>query len=146
MNKEIEINNKEAITYMDVTEALFEIYINHNNIFDNYMEFTEYGRKRGWLEEQDLTYANLKIDRRSLARIIHEFIRIELGVEDINDWSNAKKLKDLYDCRVCAKHVAQMVERNIIPPRKPDRFGLLDRVSGEEFQHLLLHISKPFIG
>ena len=95
------------------------------------------GRARGWLEEMDVLYLDRAIERRNAARIIHEFLRIECGVTNIRDWTNAKKLRDLYDCKVCAGHIAQMVESGIMPPLEPTRFKLLSHVNAEESEEIL---------
>jgi len=113
-------------------DAIIAIYSANNADIPDLEQLFMHGRHSGWLEEQDELYAELEIERRNLARIIHEFLRIECGIKDIRDWSNAKRLVDLYDCKVCAKHVAQVVEAGIMPPKETNRFRLLDRVSNEE--------------
>ncbi|MBQ0001151.1 MAG: hypothetical protein KBT01_06405 [Clostridiales bacterium] len=92
------------------------------------------GRQRGWLEEQDQLYKDFPIERRNAARILHEFLRIEKQLPDERDWGLAKKLEDLYHCRACAKHVAQVVVRGLIPPQSDKRFGLLGHMTYEEMQ------------
>ncbi len=67
-------------------------------------------RKRGWIEEE----AEEMLDRRTAARLIHLFMRDMLGIEDIRNINEAYKLKDLFDCRVCAGHIAQVYLRGII--------------------------------
>ena len=74
----------------------------------------ETGLLHGWLEPQDVTRKEEFICRGDAARILHEFVQRELGEADEEDWGAAKELKDLYDCRVCVKHVAQMVCKGIM--------------------------------
>lgn len=126
--------------------ALHEVYITKKQTI-TIQNFVDYGRHRGWLEEQDVNLGDgvggsFFLDRRSTARIIHEFLRIEFAIPELRDWSHAHKLKDLYDCRVCAKHVAQMVERNIMPPLETDRFMLLRPVSEAELPEIINRINK----
>lgn len=120
------------ITTKQFVNALEEVYISKKKEAST-EDFISYGRHRGWLDEQNIIQWEQNIERRHAAVIFHEFLRIEFGVEDLRDWSNANKLKDLYDCRVCAKHVAQVVERQIMPPLEPKRFMLLRPVSEDDF-------------
>ena len=75
-----------------------------------------YGHKRGWLEDSDETNPHKPLDRRTAARIIHQFMKIEMHIPDETDISQAEKLKDLYTCRVCANHIAQVVVKKIMQP------------------------------
>ncbi len=76
----------------------------------------EYGRQRGWLDPQDLLEAEKPLLRRQAARILHEFLRKECGEADEADWGSAGELADLYDCRVCVNHVAQVYAKGIMGP------------------------------
>lgn len=129
------------VTTEEFVKALGEVYISEKPDAEVH-NLCEFARQRGWLEEQDLLLWNRGIERRQAARIIHEFLRIEFLILDLRDWSNAKKLKDLYDCRVCAKHVAQVVERGIMPPIEPDRFMLLRQVYEGDLQDILERLNK----
>ena len=72
------------------------------------------GHKRGWLEDSDERFPEATLDRRTAARIIHQYLLIELKIPDLPDISNATKLIDLYTCRACANHIAQIYERGIM--------------------------------
>ena len=72
------------------------------------------GRRAGWLEEADQLYPDAAISRKNVARILHQYLLRARGVADIGDISQAYKLKDLFDCRVCANHVAQVYLRGIM--------------------------------
>lgn len=116
------------VTTLEFINALKEVYISKKNP-EFSEDFHELGKSRGWIDSLDTEWLYRKLERRQAARIIHEFLRIEFGLQDTRDWSHANRLKDLYDCRVCAKHVAQVVERGIMKPLEPDRFMLLRPVS-----------------
>ena len=83
----------------------------------------QYGWHKGWLEEQDLLDAKAPIERRIVARIVHQFLRLECGEKDEEDWKGVHELRDLYDCRTCVSHVAQVVTKGIMN-------GKYDGVSG----------------
>lgn len=73
-----------------------------------------YGHVRGWLEDQDETFPQTLVDKRTAARITHMFMKIELHIEDCPHLHAAMELRDLYTCRVCVEHVAQMYVRGIM--------------------------------
>lgn len=77
----------------------------------------ERGMERGWLEYEDELYCDLSINRKNIARILHMFLLKEMGISDIPDIHRAGVLRDLYDCRVCANHVAQVYLRGIMDAR-----------------------------
>lgn len=87
-----------------------------------------YGWDKGWLEEQDILWKDRFIERRNAARIIHEFLRIQCGEADEDNWRDAEKLTDLYHCKVCAKHVAQAYLKGIMPAKEEKRFQLLFKI------------------
>ena len=72
------------------------------------------GLEKGWLEFEDKLYRDDEITRKNIARIIHMYLLKVCGIHDIQDISKAGELRDLYDCRVCANHVAQIYLRGIM--------------------------------
>ena len=72
------------------------------------------GRRAGWLEEADQLYPDAAVSRKNVARILHQYLLKVRNISDIGDISEAYKLKDLFDCRICANHVAQVYLRGIM--------------------------------
>ena len=72
------------------------------------------GRRAGWLEEADQLYPDAAISRKNVARILHQYLLKVRNIPDICDISEAYKLKDLFDCRICANHVAQVYLRGFM--------------------------------
>ena len=81
-------------------------------------ELLRYGHFRLWLEEQDETHPENPLNRQTAARILHEFLRIECCLDDLQNISSATKLKDLYTCRVCTNHIAQVCARGLMHPQE----------------------------
>lgn len=54
------------------------------------------------------------ITRKQAAIIIHEYLRCVLHEDDDRETSLAKELKDLYDCRICVKHIEQVYVKGIM--------------------------------
>jgi hypothetical protein len=78
----------------------------------------------------------LPITRKIAARLIHEFMLNILKLED-QDWGDAAKLKDIYDCRVCSNAIAQVFVRGIIPASRENVFGLGDTLTEAEADEIL---------
>lgn len=74
----------------------------------------EYGLQKGWLEAQDVINQEQVLLRKHAARIIHNFLRLELKERDEIDASPAYVLRDLFDCRVCAGHIIQVYVKAIM--------------------------------
>jgi len=82
----------------------------------------EKGRKEGWLEAEDEVFKDQEITRKNVARISHMYLLKIIGLSDL-DMNGAKGLKDLYDCRVCANHIAQVYMRGIMDAKDLKRDG-----------------------
>ncbi len=80
------------------------------------------GRKNGWLEAEDEISKDRPLTRKKAARIFHMYLLKVLHVNDL-DISGAKDLRDLYDCRICANHIAQAYMRGIMNARELKRDG-----------------------
>ena len=76
------------------------------------------GFENGWLEFEDKLYHEDEINRKNIARIIHMYLLKVKGISDLQDISKAGELRDLYDCRVCANHIAQVYLRDIMSAKE----------------------------
>lgn len=111
----------------------------------NTPDYMDYGYQVGWLEDMDITYCNEPLQRKNAARILHEFMRIELKEADVEDVSPAKKLRDLYDCRVCAKHVMQVYTKGIMEGNYlTDTLYLFEMNRGITVQEAETYIARVF--
>ena len=91
----------------------------------------ELARRHGWLSPQDVALKDEPLHRNDAARILHEFLRRELGERDEANWDEAKTLKDLYDCRTCVLHVAQVYVKGIMGAEE-NVFGMRHLISRRE--------------
>lgn len=106
--------------------------------------------QRGWLEPADLSERKLPLEKRRAARIVHAFLRRELGEADEEDFGAAAGLSDLYDCRVCVNHVAQVYVKGILQAAGNVSgqgagdadlvFGMQQLVSQEEAERVIARI------
>ncbi len=78
----------------------------------------------------------LKLSRKIAARIAHEFMLNVLKIPD-QDWGEASKLKDIYDCRVCSNAIAQVYTRGVVEAAEVGRFGLNDIVSESQAERII---------
>ena len=95
-------------------------------------ELLPYAHARGWIEDQDERFCNESLNRQTAARIIHQFMKIELGVPDLPDISPANALADLYTCHTCVNHIAQVYLRGIMTAQTVERDGVEHQI----FNHL----------
>ena len=116
-------------------------------------ELLRYGHFRGWLEDSDERHPENLLNRQTAARIIHQFMVVELQVPDSADISAAEKLRDLYTCRVCANHIAQVYARRIMGAQelidengqRALIFNHLGRVTLRHAQKILSTIKNPML-
>ena len=108
------------------------------------------GRKEGWLEAEDEVFKDQPVTRKNVARICHMYLQKVMKIHDL-DISKAQEIKDLYDCRVCANHVAQVYLRGIMDAKELKRDGGFlwfdlngtdDRIKNSEIldRLLLIHV------
>ena len=132
----------EPMTTGQFVKALWKQAMHQNNA-DGELSLFSYGRNRGWLEEIDELEQDCPLERRSAARIIHQFLKLECGERDEADWEAAKVLLDLYDCRVCVNHVAQVYVKGIMEPAMEHIFGMRMRVETAEAEAIIARVFSP---
>ena len=118
-----------------IKEFLNMILSGENIPGEGFEQRLQEGRIRGWIEEQDLLNLEEALDRRAAARILHMYLRIVRGVKDAEDITQAYALRDLFDCRVCANHIAQVYVRGIMESVKIGDMTVFDvygKVTKEE--------------
>lgn len=101
------------------------------------------GASHGWLNARDLAEAGQTVSRSAVARLLHEFMRRELGEQDVEFGSASRGLRDLYDCRTCVNHVAQVVEKGIMSPVSPGIFGMREPVTLSEAREMIQGLLSP---
>ena len=152
ISKEILDNSSKVIS---VGEFVFLLMNCKNNSASKNLSLTEllrYGHFRLWLEDQDETHPENPLNRQTAARILHEFLRIECGLDDLQNISSATKLKDLYTCRVCTNHIAQVCARGLMHPQEISTtdnfqkiFNHLELVKKSEAQEILGKVKELMI-
>ena len=73
------------------------------------------------------------VTRKAAARIIHTYLKDVRRICD-TDWNRSLKLRDIYDCRVCANSIAQIYERGIIKEFMPGIFGANELMTDSELE------------
>ncbi|MBR6255838.1 MAG: hypothetical protein IKR23_00550 [Lachnospiraceae bacterium] len=71
--------------------------------------------------DEALKAAGIDMDAPRLTRIdaaimLHKYMLEVAGIPDLEDISGAAVLKDLYDCRKCVNHIAQVYLRGLMKP------------------------------
>lgn len=90
------------------------------------------------------------ITKKQAAIIVHGYLKKILKEEDSQELSKAKVLKDLYDCRICVKHIEQVYIKGIIDPmidvedanitNLPILFGGNEVISEEEADKIVTRV------
>lgn len=91
----------------------------------------------GVLEDFDRVQAEEFITKKSAARILHQTLLLVKQEEDVQDWSAALCLRDLYDCHTCVRHIAQVYAKGIMEKSREDRFGNEETISASELDVIL---------
>lgn len=99
---------------------------------DSQLGYMNFALHRGLIEDYDIGNEHYPIERRAAARIAHETLLIEIGEKDEKEWSAANKLQDLYICRTCVIHIAQMYVKGIMLGRDNNMFDVKGRISYAE--------------
>lgn len=118
ISKEILDNSSKVISVGEFVFLLMNCKNSSANKNLSLAELLRYGHFRLWLEDQDEAHPENHLNRQTAARILHEFLRIECGFDDLQNISSATKLKDLYTCRVCTNHIAQVCARGLMHPQE----------------------------
>ena len=132
---------EEIISVGDFISQLFGTHKKSSGTRIDKSELLRYGHFRGWLEDSDEQHPDSPLNRQTAARIIHMFMLIELGINDLQDITPATALKDLYTCRVCANHIAQIYSRGIMNAQKKEEPDFSDSPA-LFFNHLALISTK----
>lgn len=111
---------KQSTIYQFIT-SLWTHFFANNPLSEG--ELIHYAHTRGWLEDQDERFCEKNLNRQTAARILHQFMKIELRVPDLQDISPANILADLYTCHTCVNHIAQVFLRGIMDARFIERDG-----------------------
>ena len=110
-------------------------------------ESMELAMNHGWVNPQDMLWAERPITRSAAARMLHEFLLRELGEGDEADTQAAAGLKDLYDCRTCVNHVAQVFCKGIMSPWQDGIFGMKEGIPITEAEKIVGRVfARPFPG
>lgn len=117
----------EQFVAMVIRSVKSEIAPSDNSWASGYID---YAKLNGIIEDYDVLNRSNPIERRAVARIVHETLVREYGEADESDWLGAKKLADLYDCHTCVGHIAQVYAKGIMTGREEnlfDNYGTLTR-------------------
>ncbi len=112
---------------------------------EEYQDVYIRGRRAGWLEEEDELYPDRDISRKNVARILHMYLLKVSMVPDLPYISLASALKDLYDCMICANHVAQVYLRGIMDAKnllKEGEFLWFDLDGSDDDDDIFIQLTK----
>jgi len=68
----------------------------------------------GLIDMSDTGHPEKNVVRKKAAKILHMYLLNVMHAKDEDDISPASVMKDLYDCRVCVNHIAQVYLKGIM--------------------------------
>lgn len=107
---------------------------------DSTSGYLDYALYKGLIEDYDMTSLSKPIERRSAARIVHEALLTELLERDEVKWSAAEKLIDLYSCRTCVMHIAQVYVKGIMLGRENNVFDVKGNMTVSEVEEIVVRM------
>ena len=106
----------------------------------------EEAHRLGIIDKYESEHPENIVTRKDAARILHLYMTKELEIGDEADISPASVLKDLYDCRVCVNHIAQVYLKGIMKAHAyPNGLLLFDsglEISDEEAKEAVNNLPK----
>ena len=102
--------------------------------------YLDYAIHKGIMEDYDMTNINNPLERRCAARIVHEALMTEFFEKDEIEWSAANKLIDLYSCRTCVMHIAQVYVKGIMLGCEDNLFNLSGNITVYEAADILVRM------
>lgn len=81
-------------------------------------------------------------ERRHIAASVHNYLLNTLHEEDEENWDAAKDLQDLYDCKACVMHIAQVYTKGIMPAADESQkiFGTRQPITQEELKEIVTRV------
>lgn len=65
--------------------------------------------------------------RKNCARILHRYLQKVMGVRDVTTGlPSYEDVRDIYDCRICAPHISQVLARGIMETRTRGNLQLFE--------------------
>ena len=106
----------------------------------------EEAHRLGITDKYESEHPEKILKRKDTARILHLYMKKVLGVTDEDDITPASVMKDLYDCRVCVNHIAQVYLKGIMKAHAyPNGLLLFDsglEISDEEAKEAVNNLPK----
>ncbi|WP_027205593.1 hypothetical protein [Butyrivibrio fibrisolvens] len=129
----LSINDKGPSNKMNITVREFTLAImRDDNIGGEMMTDDELFREAytmNVIDNQDYLHPDDYITRKAAARIIHHTLLYLLDEIDVSDIRPANVLVDLYDCRTCVLHIAQVYCKGIMGSKT-----ITDKSSGKTYE------------
>ena len=68
-----------------------------------------------WTAGEDFGSSDEILLRKNCARILHRYLQKVMGVKDLSiGLPSYEDVRDIYDCRICAPHISQVLARGIM--------------------------------
>lgn len=102
--------------------------------------YIDYALYKGIIMDYDMTNRSYPIERRAAARIVHEALMTEFLERDEEEWRAAEKLMDLYSCRTCVMHIAQVYVKGIMLGHANNVFDVRGNITLSEATEIVVRM------
>ena len=135
----------EAVTMSLFVKMILDSSVGEIEPTDDYPAsgYLKHAFDMGIIQDINYTDAEQPLSRKEAARIGHEALQRILEEEDESDISAAENLEDLYSCRTCVMHIAQMYTKGIMSGKTDGLFHGDDNITTEEAKAMIMKMMEP---
>ena len=96
-----------------------------------------------WTAGEDFGTEDEVLLRKNCARILHRYLQKVMGVRDVTTGlPSYEDVRDIYDCRICAPHISQVLARGIMETRTRGNLQLFEGNGEVLKEEASLYISR----
>lgn len=108
-----------------------------------YSGYMTYALENGIITDSEYELPNAAVTRQSAARIAHKMLIKAYNEQDDENWTAAEALADLYDCRICVMHIAQVYVKGIMTGCGDGLFHGRDTLTRVQADDMIMRIADP---
>lgn len=135
MNRDCLEPNEKITTEQFVVMLLSSCVKMNLSELNQLSDYIDYAFSIGIITDYDVINRKMPVERRSVARIIHETLLKEYNESDEVDWLGAERFSDLYDCHSCVNHIVQVYSKGIMTGKTDtffDNYEFLTQAEAEK--------------
>lgn len=98
-----------------------------------------------WTKGEDFGDHEDILLRKNCARILHRYMQKVMGKRDLTEGlTTREQVRDLYDCRICAVHISQILANGIMNTHDINGLKLFEGNLEVHKEEAMIYISRMF--